>query len=89
MRKALFVLTTLCLFGVPALAQQSPTGQSSGGPLRQGSPGQATPAQTGGGGMIATQPGSGSAMAPKSTGRKMMRHKRSKRAMKRSRRQGM
>ena len=84
MRKALFVLTTLCLFGTPALAQQSATGQSSSGPARVGAPGQVTAPQ-GGSGMMATQ-GGGQTMVRSSRSKKMMRAKCGKRAIMRSRR---
>jgi len=85
MRKTLFVLTTVCLFGAPAFAQQSPTGQSSGGPARVGTPGQITAPPSGGSGMMAPQ-GGDQTMTRASRSKKMMRSKRGKRAMMRSRR---
>src|SRR6185369_4898212 len=48
MKKALLLATVLGLFGAPVLAQQSPTGQSSGGPARAGTPGQVTAPAPGG-----------------------------------------
>ena len=40
MKKALLIAAALGALSLPALAQQSPTGQSSGGPARAGVPGQ-------------------------------------------------
>ena len=56
MKKALLFATVLGLCGAPVLAQQSPTGQSSGGPARVGTPGQVT------------APAPGGAVAPADTG---------------------
>ena len=58
MKKALLFATVLGLCGAPVLAQQSPTGQSSGGPARAGTPGQVT------------APPPGAAVAPGDTGMK-------------------
>lgn len=51
MKKALFVAAALAALTFPALAQQSATGQSSGGPGRVGTPGQI------GGGVPGARPG--------------------------------
>jgi hypothetical protein len=40
MKKVLLIAAALGALSLPALAQQSPTGQSSGGPARVGTPGQ-------------------------------------------------
>ena len=48
MKKALLLATVLGLFGAPVWAQQSPTGQSSGGPARAGTAGQVTAPAPGG-----------------------------------------
>ena len=40
MKKALLLAAGLAFLAAPALAQQSPTGQSSGGPARMGNPGE-------------------------------------------------
>jgi hypothetical protein len=40
MKKVLLIAAALGALSLPALAQQSPTGQSSGGPARVGNPGQ-------------------------------------------------
>jgi hypothetical protein len=51
MKKALLIAAALGALSLPALAQQSPTGQSSGGPARVGTPGQVggSPAAAGAG----------------------------------------
>lgn len=51
MKKAMLFAAALGLLSVPAFAQQSPTGQSAGGPARVGSPGQI------GGGVPGSRPG--------------------------------
>ena len=43
MKKALIVAAALGLLSAPALAQQTPGGQSAGGPARVGIPGEMTP----------------------------------------------
>jgi hypothetical protein len=48
MKRALLFAAALGFFSAPVLAQQSPTGQSSGGPARVGIPGQVTPSAPGG-----------------------------------------
>jgi hypothetical protein len=58
MKKALLFAAAVGLFGAPVLAQQSPTGQSSGGPARVGTPGQVS------------TPAPGGAVAPGDTGMK-------------------
>ena len=58
MKNALLFAAVLGFFGAPVLAQQSPTGQSSGGPARVGTPGQVSP------------PAPGGAVAPGDTGMK-------------------
>jgi hypothetical protein len=50
MKKALLIAAGLALLSIPALAQQSPTGQSAGGPARVGNPGEV------GGGVPGTMP---------------------------------
>ena len=40
MKKALLLAAGLAFLAAPAFAQQSPTGQSSGGPARMGNPGE-------------------------------------------------
>ena len=78
MKKALLFAGALALFGAPAFAQQSPTGQSSGGPARVGIPGQVD------GGVPGSRPGM--AAQRMGGGKMMMRKKSSKKAMKRKRR---
>ena len=56
MKRTFLLATVLALCGAPVLAQQSPTGQSSGGPARVGTPGQVT------------APAPGAAVAPGDTG---------------------
>ena len=56
MKRTFLLATVLALCGAPVLAQQSPTGQSSGGPARAGTPGQVT------------APAPGAAVAPGDTG---------------------
>ncbi len=51
MKKAMLFAAALGMLSLPALAQQSATGQSSGGPARVGTPGQV------GGGVPGTRPG--------------------------------
>lgn len=72
MKKAYVIAAALGLLALPALAQQTPTGQSAGGPGRAGIPGQV------GGGVPGTQPNMG---APRRMGRKMMRRPKMHRRM--------
>jgi hypothetical protein len=73
MKKALLFAAALGFFAAPVLAQQSPTGQSSGGPARAGSPGQVSPS----GGAVAPDAGGMKAAAP-TTRSKAKRAKKSK-----------
>jgi hypothetical protein len=79
MKKTILIAAAVTLLAVPALAQQSPTGQTSGGPARQGIPGQT------GGGVPGTQPNltpsQSEAAAKPATNRKSTRraHRRSHR----------
>ena len=80
MKKALFFAAAFTLLSAPVIAQQSSTGQSSGGPaVSRGGPGT-------GGGMMAAPGGGGDRMAMPSRGKKMMRHKRSSKKMMRTHR---
>jgi hypothetical protein len=93
MKKAFLIAVALGALSLPALAQQSPTGQSSGGPARVGVPGQTgggvpgTTPNVSGGGSAGTSMDRGSAMegqrmAPARHSRKHSRKsRRSKRAM--------
>lgn len=40
MKKVLFAAAALSILSLPALAQQTPNGNSAGGPARMGAPGQ-------------------------------------------------
>src|SRR3954454_25355665 len=73
MKKALLFAAALGFFAAPVLAQQSPTGQSSGGPARAGSPGQVSTS----GGAVAPDAGGMKAAAP-TTRSKAKRAKKSK-----------
>lgn len=50
MKKTLLIAAALAALSLPALAQQSPTGNSAGGPARVGNPGEI------GGGVPGTRP---------------------------------
>ena len=73
MKKALLFAAALGFFAAPVLAQQSPTGQSSGGPARAGSPGQVSTS----GAAVAPDAGGMKAAAP-TTRSKAKRAKKSK-----------
>ena len=53
MKKVLFAAVALSVLSLPALAQQTPNGNSAGGPARVGEPGQV------GGGVPGTKPNMG------------------------------
>lgn len=78
MKKAMLIAAAIGLLSVPALAQQSPTGQSSGGPARVGTPGQVS------GGVPGTRPGmmmQRRMMRPRMMSKSMMRRKMMRRKM--------
>ena len=83
-KMTLLAAAMFAAIALPALAQQSPTGQSSGGPARVGNPGEV------GGGVPGTRPGVGAPdqMRPMGMGsRRMMKRRMMKRRMmRRSRR---
>ena len=100
MKKVLFAAAALALLSAPVLAQQSATGQSSGGPaVPRGGPmtapgggmsggGMSGGGMSGGGGGMSMGAGGGERMAAPARSKKMTRSKRSKKAM-RSRSRGM
>ncbi len=83
MKKALLFAAVFGALSIPALAQQSPTGTSAGGPARVGTPGQVD------GGVPGTRPaamGSRRMARPRSMKRRMMRRPMMKRRMMRRKR---
>lgn len=75
MKKALFLAAALGALSLPALAQQTPSGTTSGGPGRVGIPGQI------GGGVPGSQP---NMVERRTMPKKMMKRRMMKRRMKRA-----
>ena len=75
MKKALILAVALGALSLPALAQQTPNGNSAGGPARVGEPGQI------GGGAPGSKPG---AMETTMKKKKMMGHRKMKKKMKKA-----
>lgn len=73
MKKVLFAAAALTILSLPAFAQQTPNGNSAGGPGRVGQPGQV------GGGVPGTRP----SMMPKRTMARHHRRMKHRRMMKR------